>query len=89
MEVPTTLEPQLRNVTRTGLPLRTFAEDLVRETLLMGRYGVLLDFPAPTVLPSGQILSPPPVRGPTGFPMPLKKLSTGTASSVKARSIWT
>jgi hypothetical protein len=68
VEVPTTLEPQLRNVTRTGLPLRTFAEDLVRETLLMGRYGVLLDFPAPTVLPSGQILSPPPGARPYWIP---------------------
>lgn len=68
LEVPTQLDPQMRNVTRTGLPLRTFAEEVVRETLLMGRFGVLLDFPAPTVLPSGQVIAPPPGARPYWIP---------------------
>ncbi len=68
LDVPTQLDPQMRNVTRTGLPLRTFAEEVVRETLLMGRYGVLLDFPAPTLLPSGQVVPPPPGARPYWIP---------------------
>jgi hypothetical protein len=68
LDVPTQLDPQMRNVTRTGLPLRTFAEEVVRDTLLMGRYGVLLDFPAPTLLPNGEIISPPPDARPYWIP---------------------
>ena len=68
LNVPTQLDPQMRNVTRTGLPLRTFAEEVVRETLLMGRYGVLLDFPAPTILPTGKLVAPPPDARPYWIP---------------------
>ncbi len=68
LDVPTQLDAQMRNVTRTGLPLRTFAEEVVRETLLMGRYGVLLDFPAPTILPTGEVISPPPDARPYWIP---------------------
>ncbi len=68
LDVPTQLDPQMRNVTRTGLPLRTFAEEVVRETLLMGRYGVLLDFPAPTILPTGELIAPPPDARPYWIP---------------------
>lgn len=50
--VPAVLEPQLLDITQTGMPLRAFAEHVVAETLLMGRYGVLLDFP-----PEGEDLS--------------------------------
>jgi hypothetical protein len=45
LEAPAVLTPQLEDVTQTGVPLRTFAEQAVRETLLMGRFGVLVDFP--------------------------------------------
>lgn len=68
LEVPPRLDPQMRNVTRTGLPLRTFAEEVVRETLLMGRYGVLLEFPAPTLLPNGEVIPPPPDARPYWIP---------------------
>ena len=68
LDVPTQLDPQMRNVTRTGLPLRTFAEEVVRETLLMGRYGVLLDFPAPTVRPDGTEEPPTPDARPYWIP---------------------
>ncbi len=68
LEVPSQLDPQMRNVTRTGLPLRTFAEEVVRDTLRMGRYGVLLDFPAPTVLPNGRVIPPPPGSRPYWIP---------------------
>src|ERR1044071_393895 len=39
------LQVQLEDVTQTGVPLRSFAERAVRETLLRGRYGLLVDFP--------------------------------------------
>lgn len=68
LDVPTQLDPQMRNVTRTGLPLRTFAEEVVRETLLMSRYGVLLDFPAPILLPNGRVQGPPPGARPYWIP---------------------
>lgn len=68
LEVPTQLDAQMRNVTRTDLPLRTFAEEVIRETLLMGRYGVLLDFPAPMLLPTGQVVPPPADARPYWIP---------------------
>lgn len=55
VEAPTALEPQLEDITQTGVPLRTFAEEAVRETLLMGRFGVLVDFPQTTVTEDGFI----------------------------------
>lgn len=54
IEAPARLEPQLEDVTQTGVPLRTFAEQAVRETLLMGRFGVLVDFPQPVQTQSGE-----------------------------------
>jgi Domain of unknown function (DUF4055) len=60
VEAPTRLTPQLEDVTQTGVPLRTFAEQAVRETLLMGRFGVLVDYPAPERLPDGTEIPPPP-----------------------------
>jgi hypothetical protein len=68
LDVPTQLDAQLRNVTRTGLPLRTFAEEVVRDTLLMGRFGVLLDFPAPVIRPNGEEEAPPPGSRPYWIP---------------------
>jgi hypothetical protein len=53
VENPTALDAQLEDVTQTGVPLRTFAEQAVRETLLMGRFGVLVDFPQPVVSEDG------------------------------------
>ena len=49
IEAPAILTPQLEDITQTGVPLRTFAERVVRETLLMGRFGVLVDFPQPVM----------------------------------------
>ena len=47
LAVPPAFESQLADITQTGVPLRMFAEQIVAETLLMGRYGLLVDFPAP------------------------------------------
>jgi hypothetical protein len=57
--VPRVLERQLADITQTGVPLRSFAEQVVRETLLIGRYGILVDFPAGIATPAG--LLPPSV----------------------------
>jgi Domain of unknown function (DUF4055) len=59
---PTSLEPDLEDITQTGVPLRMFAEQVVRETLLMGRYGLLVDFPQPTPTPTGPQPPPPQSR---------------------------
>jgi hypothetical protein len=56
---PSRLEPQLLDITLTGVSLVSFAEQTTRETLLMGRAGVLVDYPAPTVLPDGTVVPPP------------------------------
>ena len=57
---PESLTQQLEDVTLTGIPLSSFAEQVVRETLLMGRCGVLVDFPKPEEDPlTGEILPPP------------------------------
>lgn len=61
---PTALEPQLADITQTGVSLRMFAEQVVLETLLMGRYGLLVDFPGPVLTPEGQTLPPPPQSRP-------------------------
>ena len=57
IEVPTALEPHIADITQTGISLRMFAEQAVRETLLMGRFGVLIDYPHGTLTPEG--LLPP------------------------------
>lgn len=46
LAAPTSLTPHLEDITQTGVPLRAFSEQMVRETLLMGRAGILVDFPA-------------------------------------------
>ena len=56
---PTALEPQIADITQTGVSLRMFSEQVVLETLLMGRYGLLVDFPGPVLTPDGQELPPP------------------------------
>lgn len=62
---PAALEPQLADITQTGISLRMFCEQAVRETLLMGRFGILVDFPAPEVDPeTGRELPPPPQSRP-------------------------
>jgi hypothetical protein len=61
---PEALEPQLADVTQTGISLRMFAEQAVRETLLMGRFGILVDYPPGVVTPDGQLLPPPPQSRP-------------------------
>jgi hypothetical protein len=43
LQVPARLEAQVRDITQTGISLRTYAEALVREVLLMGRTGILVD----------------------------------------------
>ena len=57
IEVPTPLAPHIADITQTGISLRMFAEQAVRETLLMGRFGVLIDYPHGTLTPDG--LLPP------------------------------
>lgn len=56
--VPSALEAHLADITLTGMPFLRFAERLVRETLLMGRAGVLVDFPAPIALLDGGLAAP-------------------------------
>jgi Domain of unknown function (DUF4055) len=57
---PTALERQIADITQTGVSLRMFSEQVTLETLLMGRYGLLVDYPAPTTLPDGTELAPSP-----------------------------
>jgi hypothetical protein len=59
IEAPTALEPHIADITQTGVSLRMFAEQAVRETLLMGRFGVLIDYPHGTLTPEG--LQAPPL----------------------------
>ena len=60
IEAPPALEPQLADITHTGVSLRMFSEQVTLETLLMGRYGLLVDFPAPVRQPDGTLEPPPP-----------------------------
>jgi len=60
---PTALKPALADITQTGVPLRMFAEQVVRETLLIGRYGLLVDFPPALATPDG-LLTPLPQSRP-------------------------
>jgi len=63
IEAPASLEPHLADITQTGVSLRMFAEQTVRETLLMGRFGVLVDYPAPVVeLPGIEAMPDPQAR---------------------------
>lgn len=64
IEAPPAMTAALEDITQTGVPLRTFAEQIVREALLMGRTGILVDFPKPETLPSGQVVPPPPESRP-------------------------
>jgi hypothetical protein len=64
IEAPALLTPQLEDVTQTGVPLRTFAEQIVRETLLMGRCGILVDFPQGEPLPDSRVQPPPGLSRP-------------------------
>jgi hypothetical protein len=60
IDAPEALEPQLADITLTGVPLRMFSEQVVLETLLMGRYGLLVDFPGPVRRRDGTLAPPPP-----------------------------
>lgn len=53
LDIPTALITQLDDVTLTGVPFEAFAEELIRETLLMGRFGVLIDFSRPVISDQG------------------------------------
>jgi hypothetical protein len=55
---PEALLVDIQDITLTGVSLASFAEQAVRETLLMGRAGVLVDFPAPVLLPDGEMTPP-------------------------------
>jgi Domain of unknown function (DUF4055) len=57
LKVPTAMGPQLDDITQTGMPWQTFAEQAVLQTLLMGRYGILVDLPAPALTPTGALAS--------------------------------
>jgi hypothetical protein len=59
LEVPTAIEPDLADITQTGVSLRMFAEQVVLETLVMGRFGLLVDFPGPVLAQDGQLMPPP------------------------------
>lgn len=56
---PERLLAQCADVTLTGVPLASFAEMVMRETLLMGRYGILVDFPKPETTADGVEIPPP------------------------------
>lgn len=68
IEVPPAMEADLQNITRSGVPLRTFVETVVREVLLMGRFGVLIEYPRPTRFPDGTVQPPPPGSRPYWVP---------------------
>ena len=61
---PARLDAELADITQTGVSLRMFSEQVVRETLLMGRYGLLVDFPPMETTPSGLTLPPAPQSRP-------------------------
>ena len=58
IEAPTPMDPHIADITQTGISLRMFAEQAVRETLLMGRFGLLIDFPHGTLTPDGELIPP-------------------------------
>ena len=51
VSVPATVEPWLKAVTPTGVPFSTFADQVVREVIAMGRVGVLVDVPSTGGMP--------------------------------------
>src|SRR4030095_5969834 len=55
LKVPTDMEAQLNDITQTGMPWQTFAEQAVLQTLLMGRSGIPVALPAPALTPTGQL----------------------------------
>jgi hypothetical protein len=59
IEAPKELEDDLADITQTGVSLRMFAEQVVLETLVMGRFGLLVDFPGPVLAQDGQLTLPP------------------------------
>lgn len=64
VQAPVAMERALEDITQTGVPLRTFAEQAVRETLLMGRFGLLVDFPKSEIVSDGRVVPPPPESRP-------------------------
>jgi len=62
IDVPTAMEPHLDDITQTGVPLLNFAQMVVQRTLLIGRYGILVDFPASTVTDDGLVIPAPQSR---------------------------
>ena len=68
IKVPTPLELHIADITQTGISLRMFAEQAVRETLLMGRFGVLVDYPHDTIEPDGTLTPPPFTARPYWIP---------------------
>jgi hypothetical protein len=54
-DVPTLLEEHLKDVTMAGQPADLFALRALRETLLMGRFGVLVDMTADEVEPGQEV----------------------------------
>ena len=58
IEAPAPMDPHIADITQTGISLRMFAEQAVRETLLMGRFGVLIDFPHGMLTPEGTLIAP-------------------------------
>lgn len=46
IKLPTKMEPWLTSATNDGMSLLMFVEEVTREVMSMGRYGVLLDLPA-------------------------------------------
>lgn len=61
-EAPAAMDSQLADITLTGVPLNSFVQRAVRETLLMGRFGVLVDFPQLVVDQDGRELPDPDAR---------------------------
>lgn len=54
IQMPSSLEYMMTDATGDELPIEKLAQELVRETLSLGRYGLLVDFPS---LPGGESIS--------------------------------
>jgi len=68
LEVPAALEPQIADITQTGVDLRALAEGVVSEDLLMGRYGILVDYPQAGVAPDDGVFLAPVDQRPYWIP---------------------
>jgi hypothetical protein len=55
VEVPTAIEPLLKDVTLSGQPFHLFAEELAKEILTVDRVGVLVDHPAPILVSTAAV----------------------------------